>query len=427
MKHDGVPRRHGTGWASVTPQPARNGFERGRSALVLRDRAPAHNDEISVVDGTTFVVSDALGDILPGSEHGFFRSDTRFLSALALTVDGERVVLLSSRATSPRTAAIYATNPRLANVPADTLTLVREPSLDGRLRETLAVTNHGPEPAELDIVFECASDFADIFEVRGHAGNGAASHPHPGRRAYAVRFDFRGARMRCATVIRSSEPPRVEEDGRLRYPVRLAPRETWRLDLDVEAWIAQPGPRRPSRAARQRQPTPEDASPPSLESDFEPLVRAYDEVVQDLQALRLVQIGGHSVPAAGLPWFMAIFGRDSLITSLETLALNPDLARGALHALARYQAREVDDFRDAEPGKIPHEIRHGRLAPRGRVPHGRYYGTVDATPLFLVTLAETVRWTGDLRLARRLLPAVEAVLRWIDQHGDQDGDGFVEY
>ena len=138
-------------------------------------------------------------------------------------------------------------------------------------------------------------------------------------------------------------------------------------------------------------------------------------------------VDGDLVPTAGIPWFAVPFGRDSLITSMQCLPLRPSIAAGTLRFLARHQGQEVNDFRDEQPGKILHEVRLGELAKLHRVPHSPYYGSVDATPLFLVALGEYVRWTGDLDLARTLLPNAEAALGWMRDYGDIDGDGFIEY
>jgi glycogen debranching enzyme len=223
-------------------------------------------------------------------------------------------------------------------------------------------------------------------------------------------------------------PARSEGTG-LHYEVTLDPQQSWSVQLDIEPFSTQHRPR--ATAPAQRESAPPATLPHSitstLASPFTPLTRAYECSISDLQALRVALPSGQVIPAAGLPWFMAVFGRDSLITALQTLIVDPSLAYGALRALAEYQAREDDAFRDAEPGKIAHEIRHGRLSHHGKVPHSRYYGTVDATPLYVHTLAETVRWTGDLELGRELLPYATQAMRWIDEHGDLDGDGFVEY
>lgn len=173
--------------------------------------------------------------------------------------------------------------------------------------------------------------------------------------------------------------------------------------------------------------TQDAGSVPRLETDHWSLHRAYESAVTDLRALRMVQEDGHYVLAAGLPWFMALFGRDSIISAIQTKLLGPDLMVGTLHTLARLQAQETDEFREAQPGKIPHEVRVGELASFEQVPHTRYFGTVDATPLFLLLLWEAYQWTGNVEILRRFLPSAEAALRWINVDGDADRDGFVEY
>ncbi|MBX6342202.1 MAG: amylo-alpha-1,6-glucosidase, partial [Thermomicrobiaceae bacterium] len=157
------------------------------------------------------------------------------------------------------------------------------------------------------------------------------------------------------------------------------------------------------------------------------LARAWERALRDLAALEIPLDSGHVVPAAGLPWFLAIFGRDAIVASWQTFLLGPRAAQGTLEALAAYQAEADDAFRDAEPGKIPHEIRFGELAVSGAIPHAAYYGSIDATPLWVALLGEYLRWTGDLPLVERLLPAAERAVAWIDRHGDLDGDGLLEY
>jgi glycogen debranching enzyme len=171
------------------------------------------------------------------------------------------------------------------------------------------------------------------------------------------------------------------------------------------------------------------ANTPRLETDWDPLEHVYERSLIDLAALRFetTLFPGQPMPAAGLPWFMTVFGRDSLLTSFQALPFVPELAETTLRVLAKYQATEVDDFRDAEPGKILHEIRFGELTHFDERPHSPYYGTADATPLFLVLLDEVERWTGNTDLVRELEPAARAALDWIDRWGDRDGDGYVEY
>jgi glycogen debranching enzyme len=388
------------------------------------------NDEISIAEGATFVVSDNVGNIIPSNGHGFFKSDTRFLSAFVVTLNGVLPRPLSSGSTVHHTAKFYSTNGEMKDVEAGCLVLLRERHVNAHLSESLRLTNHGQVPATIDLAVELQADFADIFEIHASSIAAPRSRTRAGSRDYALRFDFRDAGLRWTTLVKSSVQPR-HDDTLLHYDVTLEPQQSWSAQLDIEPFLTERLSQ--SEAAELENPhaarpvaLPEPASS-TLETRFTPMARSYERSLVDLQALRVVLPSGHIVPAAGLPWFMAVFGRDSLISGIQTLAVDPSLARGALRALAEYQAKVDDPFRDAEPGKIPHEIRHGRLSHHGKVPHSRYFGTVDATPLFLHTLAETVRWTGDLDLARELLPAAELALRWIDQSGDLDGDGFVEY
>lgn len=391
---------------------------------------PVHKNEVSIADGATFVVSDSIGDIVPTNGHGFFRSDTRFLSAFTVSLNGASLRPLSAGATGHHTAKFYATNPDLDGAPAGTLALVRERRVNDHLCEIISIANHGLERADLALDITVQADFADIFEVHSHSMSAPVPRARLVQHAHALRFDFKDSGLRWSTLIRTSTPGQID-GATLRFLVSLAPRETWSTQIDVEPYLTERvGARMQASSPRQVAVRPAAIPEPvvaTLESRFTPLARAYERSLIDLQTLRVAHPSGHTVPAAGLPWFMAVFGRDALITALQTLIVDPTLAYGALRALSAYQAHEDDPFRDAEPGKIPHEIRHGRLSHRGKVPHSRYYGTADATPLFLTTLAETVRWTGDIDLAHEMLSAANEALAWIDHFGDLDGDGFVEY
>ncbi len=390
-------------------------------------------DEIAVVDGRAFMVSDDLGEVAPGSAHGLFFNDTRFLSTYALELNGSRPIPLGAGNPSHRTAYFYATNAADGVVPGGTLGLVRERSINGRLRDELTLANHGDRPASITLSLRLGVDFADVFEVRRVDG-----HRPPAIACVAVdgtSLEYRIVRdgLECRTQVHCSQPPTLWSD-RLEYTLDLESGQEWRLALDVTQTRGEPGAWGWGIGARDRGtvvpslPSPQPLAPSPQLDTVDPLLRrAWERAVEDLAALRMPGPDGYPLPAAGLPWFMAVFGRDSLIAGLQTLALGPELALGALHGLAHEQATASDDFRDADPGKIPHEIRNGVLARAGHVPHACYYGTVDATPLFLTLLAETWRWTGDLDVVRTLLPHAEAALAWIERHGDLDGDGFVEY
>jgi glycogen debranching enzyme len=385
---------------------------------------------LTTVAGNAFVVSDDLGDIAPGSDQGLFVADTRFLSRYQLRLSSTRPLLLRSGAIGHGRAHVYATNAALPGIPDQTLELVRRRHLGEAFVETITLTNRGIDPAAVELSVAIDTDFADIFEVR------ALLSDAPPRRAVGrsegTRMVFRDRTRPRDRQTRASfaPPPTTLRRGTARFSVQLAPRETWTLEVRVE-WVV------PVTTSSLPAPIPlvTHEEPmvdwlrhvPTLETDDRDLDLAYERSIRDLALLELALSSGHAIPAAGVPWYLAIFGRDALITSLQTLLLGPRLAVGTLRTLAAYQATRRSDFRDAEPGKLPHEIRFGALAETGEVPHARYYGSVDATPLWLVLLGETFRWTGDRALIDELLPAAERALRWIDEDGDLDGDGLLEY
>lgn len=386
--------------------------------------------DLTTIAGHAFIVSDALGDIAAGADQGLFVADTRFLSRYTLRLAGQEPILLRSGPVGPAETHVYATNAAFDGHPAHTLELIRCRRLDQAFVETISLTNRGLKPVEIEVALTFDADFADIFEVR------ALMTARPPRRSIGrtedqqIAFtDRRRGRDRMAQIS-FSQPPGSVARGTARFRVHLSPAETWTVDVRV-AWavpevqtidpipIAGIALEEPLATWLQRV--------PRLTTDDHDLELAYDRAVRDLAALELALSSGHAIPAAGVPWYLAIFGRDALITSFQSLLLGPRLALGTLRTLAAYQATERSDFRDSEPGKMPHEIRFGELAGAGTVPHSRYYGTVDATPLWILLLAEVYRWTEDRAILDELLPAAERALGWIDEHGDLDGDGLIEY
>jgi glycogen debranching enzyme len=233
-----------------------------------------------------------------------------------------------------------------------------------------------------------------------------------------------------------SPTPANYANGRLSFTLQLAPGESWRGSLlydlvDGERVYAAPSEcRLDGDSAQAVELRDWRRGLLKIESSVHSFERLFDQAVEDMAALRLpVESGGEVefLPAAGLPWFVALFGRDTLITSMLAMILHPDFARATLSVLGSWQAKQRDDYRDAEPGKIPHELRRGELAALHLIPHTPYYGTADATPLYLVTLHAAWRATGDLELVRRNLETAEGCLVWIDEYGDRDKDGFQEY
>jgi glycogen debranching enzyme len=396
--------------------------------------------QISVLDGNTFVVSDRRGDVRPGHRlhpHGFFSEDTRFVSRWELSLAGARTEVLSTAHVFYFAAQFFLVPPTPAFHAASPLSVVRQRVVKDVWIEQLRLGNHLEEPLEVAADLAVASDFADVFEVKDSNIRERAVAAIPGDDELVLRYR-NGAFLR-ETRITVSEPATIEP-GAVRMRLTLAPREERTVTFVITPISEQPGrpsfPRRPTGSfgeIDQRRRTELDAwlaLAPALETDGDALQHVYDQSLVDLAALRFyphIARQDVSLPAAGLPWFMSLFGRDSIITSLQALPYQPELARTTLRTLAARQGTTVDDFRDQEPGKILHEIRFGELTATGDRPHSPYYGTADATPLYLVLLDEYERWSGDTDLVRELEGNARAVLDWIDRYGDLDGDGYVEY
>jgi glycogen debranching enzyme len=395
---------------------------------------------LTILEGSTFCISDDIGD-LDGKTSGLFADDTRFLSRLELRVNGERPLLLSSGKVEYFSAAFFLRNPLAGGLGQDVLSIVRERFVGDGMQDHVAVRNESAEPVSFDLELEVGADFADIISVKQHDFSlGDPLHARPLPPPADVRWDpadnqlvlEENGRGRARTQVILSEAG--ETDGsRVRYAIRLEPRERWSLRLDVAPSLSgeQAAPVVVERRFGQEREHVRDSLAawklrvPQLRTTYDDLRHAFGQSVADLAALRMRGDGGAgALPAAGMPWFMTVFGRDTVITCLQTMLLGPELAVSALDALAALQATEDDASIDAEPGKIVHELRRGRAAETW---FARYYGSVDATPLFLVLLSEVWRWTGDATLVQRLRGPAEAALRWCDEYGDGDGDGFVEY
>jgi glycogen debranching enzyme len=397
--------------------------------------------ELRILEGATFCICDDLGDINAAVE-GLFAQDTRFLSSLRLTINGKRPLLLSSDKIEYFSAAFFMRNPLTDGLSPDVLSIRRERFVGDGMQDSFAVQNQSMERVDFDLELDVGADFADIFAVKDFdfaLGDPLRAKPLPDRRP--VEYDPERNQFLISddgdlplkTQVILSQ--RGEVDGsKMVFHLSLEPRERW--DLHVEVFPLPDGelvaPRfaelrfgeevgrvRDSLAAWQLR-------VPQLRASWDALAHAFGQSVSDLASLRMRSDNGAigKLPGAGVPWFMTVFGRDTLITCLQTLLFGPELARTALEVLADLQAKEDDPSRDAEPGKIVHEVRHGKAA---RTWHERYYGTADATPLYLILLSEVWRWTDDAALVRDLKAPALAALEWIERYGDRDGDGFVEY
>jgi len=396
------------------------------------------NDLVKILDGNTFVVSDTRGDIEASIDDptGLFAWDTRFLSAWILTVNGQRLNTLSVDDIQYFETQFFLV-PGTGTVYVDAkLSLIRRRAVASGFHERIAILNHDAEPVELGVRLEAGSDFADLFEVK----DALKKQGEYVRRVEEDRLvlTYRRERFGRETVITSSEPAEIDENG-MTFRVRLEPKGEWSTELNVETALSTSGT---SRArGRKDGVTTEEASDmrrdlerwisdaPRLESDWDWLKVTYLRSLVDLAALRFSprSLPGQTLPAAGLPWFMTVFGRDSILTSLQALPFTPDLAATTLRVLAQRQGTRVDDFREEEPGRILHEMRFGEMTAFEERPHSPYYGAADATPLFVVLLDEYERWTGDRALVRELEDAARAALVWIEEYGDRTGSGYVSY
>jgi len=392
---------------------------------------------LTILEGSTFCMCDERGDI--GDEtSGFFAHDTRFLSRLLLRVAGSRPLLLSSGRTDHFAASFFLRNAGVDGIPHDSLSISRERFVTTGMRERIAVRNECMQTLEFQVALEVAADFADIITVKQHDFSlGDPEHAPPLPEAAPGALD--GDRRRLL-IVAPPDDLRTQvvlsregryEDGALRFDLSLEPHEQWELDLEIHPGLDGDTTLDSGDRLTDERETLGDVVAawtlrvPRVRGGWESLRRAFDRSIDDLAALRM-RTGESRRPlfAAGMPWFMTVFGRDTEITSLQTLLLGPEVAVGALDALAELQADREDPAIDAEPGKIVHEVRRGRAA---EFWFPRYYGSIDATPLFLVLLAETWRWTDDATLVTRLHEPALRALEWIDRYGDRDGDGFVEY
>jgi len=395
---------------------------------------------LTILEGSTFCICDEIGD-LDGKTSGLFAEDTRFLSRLELRVNGKRPLLLSYGKVEYFSAAFYLRNPLAGGLPQDALSIVRERFVGDGMQDHIAVRNETAEPLRFELELEVAADFADIISVKQHdfaLGDPLHALPLPppasvrvdGKRNQLVLEEDGNGAARTQVIL---SRPGAPDGGVIRFPVELGPRGRWDLRVDVVTSLSgrEVGPRTVKRRFGEERQHVRDSlaawnmQVPRLRAEWDELSYGFFQSVADLAALRMRGGSGNGLlPAAGMPWFMTVFGRDTIITSLQSMLLGPELALASLDALAELQSHVDDPAIDAEPGKIVHELRRGRAAETW---FGRYYGTVDATPLFLVLLSESWRWTGDAEPVERLKEPALAALAWIDDYGDRDGDGFVEY
>ncbi len=392
------------------------------------------SDVVSILDGNTFVVSDARGDIEASltDPTGLFSYDTRFISKWVLTIDGQRLSALSVDDLHYWETRFFLT-PGTGTIYVDAkMSVIRQRAVGGGFSEEITILNHDVKPIDLTVRIDAGSDFADLFEVKDALEKtGRYSTLVDGGRLV---FRYERETFTRETTISATAPAKLDKGG-LTFSVHIKPHGEWTTTVDVVTGGVFVGP---GNGEHRRKRSPSDmqkgldrwlAQAPRLECDSDALRATYHRCLVDLAALRFspAVAGGKSLPAAGLPWFMTMFGRDSIFTSLQALPFTSELALATLRALGEWQGTRTDDFRDEDPGRIMHEMRYGEMTAFEERPHSPYYGGADTTPLYVILLDEYERWTGDTRLVRDLEVEARAALAWIDEHADLQGNGYIWY
>jgi glycogen debranching enzyme len=383
-------------------------------------------DTIVIKDGNVFLVTMPDGRLPADAEHplGLWFRDCRFLCVHELRICGQLPRLLTATDAAGTQAVHELTNPDLEladghKLPGESLRLRVERTVEaaGAMRQRIAIRSYHRHAVQLPLELRLGADFEPMLELRGIV----PKHERPPPEAGPEGFSLVGRdRVRRTTAIHTSPAPRWVGDGSLVFDLELEPRGA--IDLVVDFEVSERGDGEVARGA----PRKRDEGRAVVTTDDQLFNRILERSLDDLELLHS-ELDGQSYYAAGVPWFATLFGRDSLITSFQMLSFVRGVAEQTLRLLAGRLGQEYNDERDEEPGKVLHELRVGEPAALGETPFARYYGSVDATPLFLCLLGRHADWSGNLELFRELRGPAEAALEWIDRYGDLDGDGLVEY
>ena len=390
------------------------------------------DNTISILDGSTFLVSSPNGDIDagPSQAQGLFYQDMRHLSKWKLTMEGIPLDVLSTDAIEYYYSQHFCVPPTGTIYKNPTIAVVRRRCVGDGFVEDLTVLNHGTEAEEVELRLDIGCDFADLFEVKDALQKKGEFYQQ--MRKQQLVLGYRRESFVRETLITSTMTPTEASVNNLIFRLTLKPKSAWTTKLQVVPVTGETvhSPKFSKDAGKEmRQDLKEWIQEAPTVTCHPEAVRIYMRNLVDIAALRFHPdtMSDHSLPAAGLPWFMALFGRDSLITSYQLLPFEPKLAATTLRALADSQGKKDVELTEEEPGKILHELRFGELTYFRERPQAPYYGASDTTPLFLVLLDEYERWSGDADLVRALEPNARAALEWIDHFGDRDGDGYIEY
>jgi len=389
---------------------------------------------VTLVEGSTFCISEPGGDIAQGQPHGLFVRDTRVLSRWALAIDGRTPKPLTVQRSEPYAATFIGHLPPRGELASSSLLVIRRRYVGNGMREDITIRNTAPLPAACMVTLTAAADFADLFEVK----RGQTRAEPPARvvaAASTLTFQTRRGERDCALLIQGDGQPEATS-GTMSWRPTVPARGEWTVSIEaapvVDGVPLEPHHPRgqpvehavPARRLREWR-----RSAPQVHTVEPHLTAVLRRSVEDIGALRIFDPGhpGRAVVAAGAPWFMALFGRDSLLTSWMLLPWDDSLALGTLQTLADRQGHVTHPASEEEPGRILHEVRFGPSASLALGGRSAYYGTADATPLFVMVLGELRRWGRHNAAAENLLPHADRALDWIERYGDADGDGFIEY
>jgi glycogen debranching enzyme len=421
------------------PMPGVEGPEGVPSAKRVRPPPELGTDAIVVLEGLTFFASDAKGDVDAGTVGGLVHQDTRFLNEWKLAINGRQPKLLRSRIVDHYSATFFLSNPELETLHADSVSIRRHRFVGNGMHEKISVHSYVDVPLTLEVRLSVGTDFADLFEIRAQVRDRTSeieieAETDPDANP-VIRFNYAREGWSSKTHVHATDAARVQGTDFV-WDVELGPRGTWSTSVNVAVTVGSfrfEPMHQDYGDARQHD---EDMlsrwmrQVPSLRCGSTLLENVYRKSVVDMASLRITgdARGEHfELPAAGLPWFMTLFGRDTIISSYQSMWVGPHLARGAIELLAATQGKERNDFKDEQPGRMLHEVRFGELTALGLKPHSPYYGAVDTTPLWLILLSEYWRWSGDDGFAGRFVENVIAALDWIDTDGDIDRDGYLDY
>jgi len=395
-------------------------------------------DALVIRENGLFLLTDTDGSIPPKNDSGFglYHSDTRYLSTWELSLIGVEPIVLLSTAELGFGQEQVMTNPELVNdrgetLPSGSLEIRRQRVLDHGLMESVRLTNYATVPLKLSLQYEFEADFADIFELRGLKRRQRGRFLRPRVHPAAVTFAYRGLDNLTRRVrVQFRQQPHLLRRHRAVFNLSIEPGGSEEISAAIVVDLAGgpgTGSARRSIAGVGESHREWKQTSTRVLTSHELFNAALDRSIDDLRVLWSERGPDLSYVSAGVPWFDTLFGRDSALTAMMSLAFRPEIARSVLRCLTRFQGKETDDLREEEPGKIVHETRTSEAANTGEVVFGRYYGSVDSTPLFLLLAAQYYRWTSDLELMREIRHSLDAALVWMERFGDIDGDGYLEY